>query len=59
MLGPVRALHPLRYTVRLMSFTPVSVLAPAAAPLGASGVLPAFARAMGARMITTMTAAAP
>ena len=51
----------LRYTAPLMPFTPTAFTAPAAAPMGLCLVLPAFARetrAMGARMITTMTNAA-
>ncbi|MDZ7865076.1 MAG: hypothetical protein U5N23_20135 [Acidovorax sp.] len=41
-----------------MSFTHIAFTAPAAAPMGLCMMLPAFSRAMGARMITTITPAA-
>ncbi|WP_312779749.1 hypothetical protein [Acidovorax temperans] len=47
-----------RYTGCLMSFTPSAVIAPAAAFACMGMMLPAFARAMGARMMITITTAA-
>jgi hypothetical protein len=41
-----------------MSFTQFHTARAAAAPMGACMMLPAFSRAMGARMITTITPAA-
>jgi len=41
-----------------MSFTPSAVIAPAAAFACMGMMLPAFARAMGARMMITITTAA-
>ncbi|AYM98314.1 hypothetical protein EAG14_22075 [Acidovorax sp. 1608163] len=47
-----------RYTAAVMSFTPSSVIAPAATFACMGMMLPAFTRAMGARMMITITTAA-
>ncbi len=52
------AAHLLRYTAAVMSFTPSSVIAPAAAFACMGMMLPALTRAMGARMMITITTAA-
>jgi hypothetical protein len=56
--APWLAAHLLRYTAAVMSFTPSSVIAPAAAFACMGMTLPAFTRAMGARMMITITTAA-
>ncbi|MCZ8094104.1 MAG: hypothetical protein O9331_11520 [Acidovorax sp.] len=47
-----------RYTAPLMSFTPSSITTSAAAFACMGMMLPAFTRAMGARMMITITTAA-
>jgi len=60
----VRAPHPLdgphaqSATLVAMSYTAIHTARAAAAPMGMGMMLPAFTRAMGARMITTITPAA-
>ncbi|CAN7697296.1 hypothetical protein LJR118_005822 [Acidovorax sp. LjRoot118] len=45
-------------TLAAMSYTSIHTAFAAAAPMGMAMMLPAFTRAMGARMITTITPAA-